>query len=64
MSAQVVKASDVLFLFADSVQELKQSMTSNRQNLKKDQILVAVCREGSLEEYQVTIRLQHHFVCV
>ncbi|KAL3146853.1 hypothetical protein ABBQ38_014827 [Trebouxia sp. C0009 RCD-2024] len=44
--AEVVSASDVLFLFAGSVQGIKDIIASNKRNLQKNQILVAVARDG------------------
>lgn len=51
---QVIEASDVLFLFAGSVQGIKDIITSNKENLLKDQILVAVLKDGAIEDYQAS----------
>lgn len=53
---QVVDSSDVLFLFG-SVQEVKDTITRNLNNLKDGHILVPVTQDGSIEEYQVHLSL-------
>lgn len=51
---QVVGASDVLFLFSGSVQGIKDIIASNKSKLKENQILVAVARDGEVDDYQAS----------
>lgn len=51
---QVVDASDVLFLFS-GIRGITDIIASNRGNLQKDQILVAVTKDGDIDEYQASI---------
>ena len=46
----------MLFLFGN-VQDVKDSIAANQDNLQDHQILVPVTRDGSIEEYQVHIAL-------
>ena len=50
---QVIEASDVVFLFG-SIQDIKDSIAANRDALQDHHILVAVTRDGSIEEFQVS----------
>lgn len=50
---QVFEASDVVFLFG-SVQDIRDSIAANHDALQDHHILVAVTRDGSIEEFQVS----------
>ena len=55
----------MLFLFAGSVQGIKDIIASNKGNLQKDQILVAVAKDGEIEDYQASLcDLLKLWVCV
>lgn len=45
----------MLFLFAGSVQGIKDIIASNKRNLQKNQILVAVARDGEVDDYQASL---------
>ena len=49
---QVVKASDVLFLFG-SLADIRDTIKSIKGDLKGHQILVPVTKEGDLDVFQV-----------
>lgn len=51
---QVVDASDVLFLFS-GIRSVTDIIASNKSNLQKDQILVAVTNDGGVDAYQASI---------
>lgn len=49
--SEVIEASDVVFLFG-SVQDVKDSIAANHGALQDHHILVAVTKDGSIEEFQ------------
>ena len=51
---QVVNASDVLFLFSGS-RSIIDIIASNKDKLQEDQILVAVTKDGGIDEYQASM---------
>lgn len=50
---QVVKASDVLFLFG-GLAEVRDTIKSIKDDLKGHQIIVPVTKEGNLDVFQVS----------
>ena len=63
---QVVDVSDVLFVFS-GVRSITHIIASNKGKLQEDQILVAVTKDGGIDEYQASMyslcRLLICFVC-
>ena len=51
---QVVDASDVLFLFS-GIRSITDIIASNKGKLQEDQILVAVTKDGGIDEYQASM---------
>ena len=49
---QVVKASDVLFLFGGAA-AVRDALKSVKGDLKGDQIIVPVTKDGDLDSFQV-----------
>ena len=62
---QVVKVSDVLFLFG-GLAEVRDTIKSIKDELKDHQIIVPVTKEGNLDVFQVlnaAMAFNNHSIC-
>ena len=56
---QVVKGSDVLFLFG-GLEEVRDTIKSIQGDLKDHQIIVPVTKDGNLDVFQVALKGSNH----